>query len=51
MCVCLQVGKEFDALIIDTAAPRGAPVFDIFDGDTVEVSVLHTECTELYNIT
>jgi guanine deaminase len=31
-----KVGKEFDALIIDTAAPHGAPVFDIFDGDTVE---------------
>ena len=40
--VCVQVGKEFDALIIDTAAPHGAPVFDIFDGDTVEVRALHS---------
>jgi guanine deaminase len=29
-----QVGKEFDALIIDTAAPCGNPVFDLFERDT-----------------
>lgn len=33
----LQVGKEFDALIIDTAAPQGAPTFDTFEDDTIEV--------------
>ena len=40
---CLQqVGKEFDALIIDTKAPLGDPVFDTFDSDTIEVSFLST---------
>lgn len=30
----LQVDKEFDALIIDTAAPLdGTPVFDTFEED------------------
>ena len=33
----VQVGKEFDALIIDTAAPQGAPTFDTFEDDTIEV--------------
>lgn len=48
MCLCVhslypcsdQVGKEFDALIIDTKAPQDDPVFDVFDSDTVEVSVM-----------
>lgn len=31
-----HVGKEFDALIIDTAAPHGDPVLDVFDDDTEE---------------
>ena len=30
-------GKEFDALIIGTAAPHGDPVFHIYDTDTIEV--------------
>lgn len=33
----MQVGKEFDALIIDTDAPQGAPTFDTFEEDTIEV--------------
>ena len=42
VCCVQQVGKEFDALIIDTKAPLGDPVFDIFDSDTIEVSVWST---------
>ena len=39
------MGKEFDALIIDTNAPQGDPVFDVFDGDTIEVSMcVNTAC-------
>ena len=37
----LQVGKDFDALLIDTSAPQGHPVFDVFDKDTVEVASMH----------
>lgn len=33
----VQVGKEFDALIIDTAAPQGDPVFDTFEDNAEEV--------------
>jgi len=33
----LQEGKEFDALVVDTAAV-GSP-FDVFDSDTLEVGV------------
>ena len=36
----LQVGKQFDALLIDVQAPSfssGLPVFDIFNKDTFEV--------------
>ena len=36
------MGKEFDALIIDTAAPKGAPVFDVFESDTDKVGCPHT---------
>ena len=32
-----QVGKQFDALLIDTTAPAQFPVFDVFEGDSVEV--------------
>ena len=34
----MQVGKEFDALVIDTKAPHGDPVFDVFDTDSMDVS-------------
>ncbi len=34
-----QVGKQFDALLIDTTAPAQFPVFDVFKGDSVEVLV------------
>ena len=34
------MGKEFDALIIDTAAPHGDPVLDVFDDDTEEVIIV-----------
>ena len=36
----LQVGKQFDALLVDVQAPSfssGLPVFDIFKKDTFEV--------------
>ena len=33
----MQVGKQFDALLIDTAAPAQFPVFDVFEGDSIEV--------------
>lgn len=33
-----QVGKEFDALIIDTSAPQDDPLYD--NSDTTEVSSL-----------
>ena len=44
-CCCalwslLQVGKEFDALLIDVQAPSfssGLPVFDVFKKDTLDV--------------
>ncbi len=32
-----QVGKEFDALLVDTSAPQPHPVFDVFEKDTMEV--------------
>ena len=32
-----QVGKQFDALLVDTKAPN-PPVFDIFDQDKLDVS-------------
>ena len=32
------MGKQFDALLIDTAAPAAYPVFDTFEMDTVDVS-------------
>ena len=38
-----QVGKQFDALLIDT----GAPVFDTFESDTRNVSInlsVHNQC-------
>lgn len=36
-----QVGKQFDALLIDTTAPT-PPVFDVFpDQDTLDVSKIH----------
>ena len=35
-----QVGKQFDALLIDTTAPT-PPVFDVFDQDTLHVSKIH----------
>ena len=31
---CFQVGKQFDALLVDTSVP----VFDTFAGDTMNVS-------------
>ena len=34
-----KVGKQFDALLIDTTAPVQFPVFDVFEGDSVEVLV------------
>lgn len=34
-----QVGKEFDALLVDTSAPKEDPVFDVFDKDSMEVRV------------
>ena len=34
-----EVGKQFDALLIDTTAPT-PPVFDVFDQDTWDVSEL-----------
>jgi len=34
-----QVGKQFDALLVDTEAPT-PPVFDIFDQDELDVSEL-----------
>ena len=35
-----QVGKEFDALLIDTKAPATPhPVFDVFEKDTMDVSI------------
>lgn len=36
--LCPQVGKQFDALLVDTAAPSSYPVFDTFEMDTTEVS-------------
>ena len=35
----MQVGKQFDALLIDTAAPVQFPVFDVFEGDSIEVRI------------
>ena len=35
-----QVGKQFDALLVDTKAPT-PPVFDIFDQDKLDVSESH----------
>ena len=33
-----QVGKQFDALVVDTSAPHDpAPVFDTFQGDEFDV--------------
>lgn len=35
-----QVGKEFDALLIDVEAPSPeAPVFDVFEQDNFEVKI------------
>ena len=35
-----QVGKEFDALVVDVRAPSSAhPVFDVFQKDTFDVSM------------
>ena len=33
-----QVGKEFDALLVDVQAPNSRrPVFDVFEKDTIDV--------------
>ena len=35
---CFQVGKEFDALVVDVEAPSSThPVFDVFQKDTFDV--------------
>ena len=36
-----QVGKQFDALVIDTAAPSHYPVFDTFTGESFDVREIH----------
>ena len=43
-----KVGKEFDALLVDTAAVAGTgqlPVFDVFPCDSFEVFSIHTFLT------
>ena len=41
MILCrFQVGKEFDALLVDVQAPSSThPVFDVFQKDTFDVSI------------
>ena len=41
MILChFQVGKEFDALLVDVQAPNSThPVFDVFQKDTFDVSM------------
>jgi hypothetical protein len=40
-CDCFQIGKEFDALLVDVEAPSSThPVFDIFQKDTFDVSII-----------
>ena len=39
MATLFQVGKQFDALLVDTSAPSpSAPVFDTTSSDTTNVS-------------
>ena len=42
---CTQVGKEFDALLVDVKAPKCHPVFDIFDQDSFDVRQNKRLCT------
>ena len=46
----MQVGKQFDALLIDTAAPAQFPVFDVFEGDSIEVRTSQSTVITLCNI-
>ena len=37
----VQIGKQFDALLIDVKAPQSSfPVFDVFSEDTLDVRLI-----------